>query len=203
MNMDHQQFPLLLEQSRAGDRAALGQMLEPFRPYLLLLAQRRFDPRLQSRVDPGDIVQLTFMEAYRDLESFRGAQIGEFAAWLRTILQRNAMQAQERHLDAQRRSLHREQRATESGHQQLMRELISEQSTPSRRALRGETAVQLASLLATLPDDQADAIRLRHLEGWSLKAMAACLDRSESAVAGLIKRGLKKLREQMHSDHEG
>ena len=200
LHMDNDHFPLLLEQSRCGDRAALGQLLEHYRPYLLLLAQRRFDPRLQSRVDPSDLVQLTFMEAYRDLSAFRGATVGEFAAWLRVILQRNVLQALERHLDAQRRSLNREQKASASGHVRLMRELISDQSTPSRRAMRGETAVELASLLLLLPDDQAAAIRLRHLEGWSLQAMAAYLDRSESAVAGLIKRGLKKLRQEMNSE---
>ena len=60
--------------------------------------------------------------------------------------------------------------------------------------MRGEDAVRLAMALNQLPEDQAEAIRLRHLEGWTLAAMAAHLNRSESSVAGLIKRGLQKLK---------
>lgn len=192
MEVNH--YELLLRQARQGDRAALGQLLEGFRPYLLLHAQRRFDPRLQSRIDPMDLVQLSFLEAHRDISQFRGETFGEFAAWLRTLLQRNALEAAERHLDAQRRSLKREQSSTESGHARTMDGLPGEQSSPSRRAMRGEDAVMLAMALDQLPADQAEAIRLRHLEGWSLKAMAERLERSETAVAGLIKRGLHRLR---------
>ena len=58
--MDAELHEHLLSQARNGDRAAMGQLLEAFRPYLTLHAQRRFDPRLQSRVDPTDLVQHFF-----------------------------------------------------------------------------------------------------------------------------------------------
>ena len=59
----------------------------------------------------------------------------------------------------------------------------------------GETAVRLAQALATLPPDQHEAVRLRHLEGWSMQQLTAHFGRSETAVAGLLKRGLRGLRD--------
>ena len=140
-------------------------------------------------------MQLSFLEAFRDLADFRGQSVGEFASWLRTLLEHNASRLAERHLDAQRRSLRREsQSSTESGQRRMIESAPHEQSSPSRRAMRGEDAVWLATALAQLPEDQAEAIRLRHLEGLSLKQMSERLRRSETAVAGLVKRGLQKLK---------
>lgn len=197
--MDSELYEHLLRLARTGDRAALGQLLEGFRPYLQLLAQRQFDPRLSSRIDPSDVVQLTFLEAQRDLKEFRGDSFGELAAWLRTVLHRNLLRAAERHLDAQRRSVRREQKLGGDTGEQPLALLPKEQSSPSRRAMRGEEAVQLAAALAELPSDQAEAIRLRHLEGWTLKDMARQMQRSETAVAGLIKRGLQNLRKSLNT----
>ena len=63
--------------------------------------------------------------------------------------------------------------------------------------MQGELAVRLAVEIEKLPSDQREAVRLRHLEGWSLKNLAGHFHRSESAVAGLLKRGLRGLREQL------
>jgi DNA-directed RNA polymerase specialized sigma24 family protein len=54
--------------------------------------------------------------------------------------------------------------------------------------------------LLTLPDPQREAIELFHLQGCSLKEVAQQLERSGPAVAGLIHRGLKRLRESMPSE---
>ena len=54
-----------------------------------------------------------------------------------------------------------------------------------------------AAALAQLPDDQRTAVIKKHFHGESLAAIAAEMDRSTLAVAGLLKRGLKKLRTLM------
>src|SRR5207253_5004214 len=76
--------------------------------------------------------------------------------------------------------------------------LAAEQSSPSQQAERHEQAVRLANALATLPEAQREALVLQHWHGWSLAQIASHLGRSESAVAGLLKRGLKQLRQQLH-----
>jgi len=55
-------------------------------------------------------------------------------------------------------------------------------------------------MLERLTDDQREGVRLRYLEGQSLAEIAERMQRSEEAVAGLIKRGLKTLRKHLHDE---
>jgi RNA polymerase sigma-70 factor (ECF subfamily) len=186
----------LLAKARQGDAEAAGILLERYRPYLRLIAQRRLDSGVKARVDPSDVVQQTCLEAYRDLVSFRGGAEAELIAWLRRILDHNVAQTIQKHVFAQKRATDKERSLDDSnGLGRALREVLAaEQSSPSRRAMRDEDAVGLAQAMQTLPEDQHEAIRLRHLEGWSLAQIAEQLDRSEVAVAGLLKRGLRRLR---------
>ena len=72
--------------------------------------------------------------------------------------------------------------------------LAAEQSSPSQQAARHEQAVRLAGALALLPDAQREAVELRYYQGWSVADISRSLCRSTTAVAGLLKRGLKQLR---------
>jgi RNA polymerase sigma-70 factor (ECF subfamily) len=194
----HQQ---LLEQALAGDNEALGRLLENYRAYLTVLAQRYLDARLRGRLDPADVVQVTFMEAQRDLGAFRGHQIEELLGWLRHILRNNVSSAHQKHLYTQKRSAGREAQGSSSDSAPLLTDLVpSETTSPSQRMMRDEAAVYLANCLQTLPETQREALRLRYVEGHSLKQISTAMDKSEMAVAGLLKRGLQSLRERMISD---
>lgn len=46
-----------LEMARLGDVVALGRVLEAYRNYLAILARVEIDRRLQSKMDPSDVVQ--------------------------------------------------------------------------------------------------------------------------------------------------
>ena len=76
----------------------------------------------------------------------------------------------------------------------LEQQIEADQSSPSKRARRGEALELLERAVKELPDDQREAVRLRYMRGWSLEQLAGRLDRSETAVAGLLKRGLQALR---------
>ncbi len=191
----------LHRRARAGDREALGKLLNRYRPYLWILAQRRLEP-VRGRVDASDVVQQTFLEAHRDFSAFTGREEAELIAWLRRILENNAAHTLERHLFTQKRRVDREQSLddTHNGGAPLHQRMAAEQTSPSRRAMLGEAAVRLAQALETLPADQREAIRLRHLEGWTMAQLVEHFQRSETAVAGLIKRGLRGLREHFQGD---
>jgi RNA polymerase sigma-70 factor (ECF subfamily) len=184
----------------AGNMAARGRLFGHYRPYLKLLAERQLAGRLSQRVDASDIVQQTFLEARRDLNQFHGASADDFLAWLTRLLHNNVSQTIRDNVFAAKRSVRREQ-PQPGGNEStaVWQEPAAAISSPSQRAMRGEAAVELARLLETLPADQREAVRLRHLEGWSLAAIATHMDRSIVATAGLIKRGLQALRRDLKS----
>ena len=77
--------------------------------------------------------------------------------------------------------------------------LDDQQSSPQERAERDEQLVQLADALAELPEAQQEAIVLHHLHGLGIAEIGQLIDRTPVAVAGLLKRGLRTLREQFES----
>lgn len=190
----------LIRRSLAGDDVALGELLDGCRGYLKTLAHRELDSRLGVRVDASDIVQQTFLLAHREFDQFRGRQVGELIAWLVKILERNVQQAVRKHVTTQSRSIIREQRL-EAGGEQVAPEQGSAVS-PSRRAMLGEEAIRLADCLMSLPENQREAVRLRHLEGWTLKQISGRMQASPSAVAGYLKRGMHRLRELMQDEKD-
>lgn len=190
-----------MTQPNAESPAAVPD-LNQFRGYLHVLAQIELSPRLRAKVDPSDIVQQSLLEAHQGLAAFRGRSEGELAAWLRMILSRNLLNTI-RDFGAAKRDVRREQPMAVKIDQSSVRLenfLAAQLTSPSQKLLRGERAEQLAAALSELPDDQRQAVILKHFHERSLAEIAAEMDRSTMAVAGLLKRGLKKLRTLLDAD---
>jgi RNA polymerase sigma-70 factor (ECF subfamily) len=173
--------------------------LERYRAYLRLLARLQFDARMRPRLDESDIVQQTFLQAHQALAEFRGTTEGELAAWLRQILARtlaHALRDQARACrdHARERSL---EAALQGSSARLEGWLQDDQSSPSQRADRNEQLLRLATVLADLPEPQREALVLHYWQGWTTGQIAQHLDRTPTAVAGLLKRGLQALRDQL------
>jgi RNA polymerase sigma-70 factor (ECF subfamily) len=188
---------------RAGqpDRDGTAE-LSRFRPYLMMLARLQFDEVLQAKLDESDIVQQTLLEAHQSLKTFRGESEQEKAAWLRQILARN-MADELRKFNRGKRDVRLEQSiqvALSASTVRMERWLTCESGTPSEHAIANERMLALASALMKLPEDQRRAVELHHLQGLSAAAISQRLDRSEVAIAGLLRRGLKRLRELMRDD---
>lgn len=172
--------------------------LDRYRDYLRLLARMQLPPRLGGKLDPSDVVQQTLLQAYQGLKQFRGDTEADLAAWLRRILTNCLTDALRKHGKAAADVAL--ERAVEESSARLEAWLAADHSSPSHRAMHQEQLLRLAEALAGLPEDQAEAVRLRHLEGWTLAAIAQHLGRTEAAVAGLIKRGMQALRSRLHEE---
>jgi len=175
------------------------EQLDEFRSYLAMLARAQFDGRLLGKLDPSDIVQQTLTEAYEHRRQFRGQSRAELAGWLRQVLARNLVDAQRR-FGAAKRDVSRERSLDAALDQSSMRLgtlLSAGQSSPSQKAMQHEQAVELARALEQLPEAQREAVVLRHWYGRSLLDIAEVLDRTPAAAAGLLKRGLRQLRETL------
>ncbi len=148
-------------------------------------------------MDPSDIVQQSLLQAIAAREQFAGQTDAELAGWLRQILARNLAMAV-RDFSRCKRDVSREQ-ALEAlmakSSAKLGAWLAADQSTPSGKAVRNEDALRLAEALEQLPEAQREALVMQHWQGWTLAKIGEHMGRSKDAVAGLLKRGLKQLRE--------
>ncbi len=170
--------------------------LEQYRGYLKLLAELQLNPRLRVKEGASDIVQETMLDAHRDFADFRGKTDLELRAWLKMILTRNLLTAA-RHYGTQKRAAGLEvtlQDRLEESSALLHHQLVADQTSPSMKLMKKERSEQLAGALLTLLDDERSAVVLKHFHNWSVAEIAQHLGRTQDAVAGLLRRGLKKLR---------
>jgi RNA polymerase sigma-70 factor (ECF subfamily) len=180
------------------DQDWLGRLLARYEGYLLLEGRQRIGPKLAVHCDPADAVQETFARAVRGFPQFNGTREAQFTSWLRKIFENYVT-------DVIRKGARRSETvdlavpmAPSDGSASLIwTEPATDESTPSQHFIRGEKALRLGQLLEKLPADQRDAVRLRHLKGWSLKQTAEHMGVSEASVAGLLYRAIKKLRASM------
>jgi RNA polymerase sigma-70 factor (ECF subfamily) len=78
--------------------------------------------------------------------------------------------------------------------------LAAEQSSPSERVGRQERAAALATAVDALPPDQREVVLLKHCHGRTLAEIADQTGKSVAAVAGLLRRGLERLRQLLDSE---
>jgi RNA polymerase sigma-70 factor (ECF subfamily) len=190
----------LLGDSRTNQEAA-GSLLEAYRPVLQLLADQMVGPGLRRREGSSDVVQRTVIEAYAAFESFKGHSEPEFSAWIKRILSHNVTNLIRDHRAA-KRDVRREQYfdAADESITLTWLQPAAKISSASQRAIKAEAAINLAAAIEKLPEEQQIAVRMRHLEGCSLEELAATLNKSDAAVAGLLRRGLQALRKQLGED---
>ena len=172
---------------------------EDHRSYLLVIARAQivsgFSPGAST--DLSDVVQTTLLKAHKGMVTFRGQSEGEFKRWLREILIntcRDACRKQQRQVP-----IARVRKGVEESSVRLDR-FSAHHTSPSHRVVRNEQVLRLSELIENLPTDQRDVVILKHLEDWPVTRIAQHLERSHASVAGLLRRGLANLREQLERE---
>jgi RNA polymerase sigma-70 factor (ECF subfamily) len=174
---------------------------ERFRTYLRLKARLDVDPRLQAKFDLSGVVQQTLLEAHQGLPQFRGVGEDALLNWLQQILARNVIDGIRRLRRAKHDAML--ECSLEDLSSRFGSVLAQDLSTPSKCASRNEELLQLAAAVDELPPDQQTAVVMHHLQGVSLTDLAAQMGRSKSAVAGLLHRGVMRLRELLNQRTNG
>jgi RNA polymerase sigma-70 factor (ECF subfamily) len=181
------------------------RQLDDYREYLRLLVQVQLSPRLQAKLDASDVVQQAILNAHAGRAQFQGQTEAEWLGWLRKILA-NTLAAESRRYSTEARDVARErslEAELELSAFRLECLLVADQTSPSQRAVRAEELLRLAQAMSQLPEDQRLVVELHHLQALPVAAVAERMQRSRSAVVGLLFRGLKQLRELLGQPSEG
>jgi RNA polymerase sigma-70 factor (ECF subfamily) len=169
---------LLVEKAREGDREAFDGLALRFRPRVELLLRSR--PGV-GEGDLADILQETFLRAFRALPTFRWRGPDSFLRWANGIALKIALEwAREG-----RRS------AAEPIHGDLPGDAVS----PSRALRRGERFERLQGAVDRLAPEHREVVRLVCLEGVPVKEVARRLGKTPNAVSKLLLRGSRRLRD--------
>ncbi len=181
------------------DPSSSDDGLERYRDYLRFLADSLTDRRLRGKVDLSGVVQQTMFEAHRDLGDVMNQRSDQRIAYLGRVLTNN-LNDEFRKLHTGKRDVRREQSleaAIEQSSLNLQALLAGHGSLPGARIEREEGLLALTSAMGKLPEDQREALVLQHWHGRSLAEIAEAMGRTRGAVAGLLKRGLRRLRIDM------
>jgi RNA polymerase sigma-70 factor (ECF subfamily) len=172
----------------------MPRALEDYQDYLRLQAVILWKPALQRRVEPSDLVQRTLLKAKQKLYQFNGDCEEQFKRWLRAILL-NELRQEARGNPIAEVSLNESSRNLEEV-------IAADHTSPSERAMRHEQLEQLATALGKLSEAQRTAVELKHLHDCSVKFISEYMNRTECAVGGLLKLGMRKLRELLEESSE-
>jgi RNA polymerase sigma-70 factor, ECF subfamily len=170
--------------ARAGDDTAFRRLVERHSRAVFQLAFRMTG----SEPDAEDIVQDTFLKAYRELKRFESRS--SFGTWLHRIavncsydLLRKRPRQQAEALDAE----------GEDGGMAFVVEADGV-TRPDRLAFSGEVQQRVRAAMNQLSPAERSAFVLRHLEGRSIEEIGALLDLQVSATKHSIFRAVQKMR---------
>lgn len=182
----------LLQAARRGDQAALGELLQQFRPYVRVLTEAAWRGQAPARQDDSDLMQDTMLTAHQAFARFRGETIAEFAGWLRTLALRTVGLARRAQVATGKRSISREQLLAE-----LDQIASPADAGPDEQASRHEQAARVAAALEKLPDDMQQVLHGRSSEGLSYAELAVQMRRTEGALRVLYTRALRRLADEL------
>jgi RNA polymerase sigma-70 factor (ECF subfamily) len=194
----------LLERARQNDPAARQQLLVLHQKRLRQMVAVRLDRRLAARIDPSDVVQETLADALELLPDYLRDQPLPFYPWLRQLAWKRLSELYRRHVQAQKRSVRREEHRPpalpDESALELANRLLAHGSSPSARLRREELRGLMQTALAQLPEHDREVLVLRHLEQLSTPEIAAILGISEGAVYTRHLRALERLRSLLGDD---
>jgi RNA polymerase sigma-70 factor (ECF subfamily) len=199
--LDHGTFAAEVAAAQRGDAAALGRVLEVFRPYLLTVANQDLPQDLWGKCGGSDLVQGTLLEAHRGFDGFDGSRPEELRAWLRGILRHNLQDWKRRFNSTAVRSVHREQSLNHgSAGRSLSATLVDPEPTPRTSAADREEAAAIDAAIERLTSDERAVILFRNRDHCSWDELGRQLDRSADAARMLWKRAILHLQQTLEPD---
>ena len=180
--LDKESTEHLLRQAQSGDRSSFEKLVKACRSRLHTLVRLKLGTELRRKIEVDDIVQETLLQAYDSIGTLRSAEEGRFFRWLSGIA--NHVIFNEARRQRRRPTVPYESNA------------VTSDPSPSKNVRRDERFERLEAALDALSPDHREVVLLARIEGLTLAEVAERMERSQGAVAQLLWRALKNLRER-------
>jgi RNA polymerase sigma-70 factor, ECF subfamily len=188
-----------LPAARDGSREALGQLLDAYRGYLLLIAEQELAPELRAKGGGSDLVQEAFLKAHCHFDRFRGSTEVELRAWLRRLLLNHLADFRSLYCEAGKRQVGREV-ALDRGHAFADRSwelsLPGHEPSPSGVAMVDERKETIGRILDRLPADYRRVLILRHENEMTFEQIGCAMERSSEAARKLWARAVERFQQE-------
>jgi RNA polymerase sigma-70 factor, ECF subfamily len=172
------------EEARKGNQRAFGALVERHSRSVFRLAFRMTG----NEQDAEDLVQETFLKAYKQLHRFDGRSA--FGTWLYRIAANCSLDL----IRVRKNRAERQTSATNSETMDLLDQVAAPGPSPERLARSTQVASLLKPALEQLTDLERTAFVLRHYEGCGIAEIASALGVETNAAKHSVFRAVQKLR---------
>jgi RNA polymerase sigma-70 factor (ECF subfamily) len=190
MNSDKVKDSVSLEALKAGDRIEFAQLVELYSPMIYRLGLKM----LNNAQDAEDILQETFIKAYRHIGNFDGRS--SISTWLYRIATNEALMLLRRKRPEE---ISFEAPSTHETEPQEPLQIVDWCCLPEEEFLSTEGRARLDQAVEKLPVSMKVVFVLRDIEGLSTRETAQVLEISEMAVKTRLSRARLRLREDLSS----
>lgn len=188
MGKDGRSEPFSLEALRAGDRAEFAQLVEVYSGLVYRLGLKM----LANPQDAEDLLQETFIKAYRHLPGFDGRS--SLSTWLYRIATNEALMVLRR---KRPEMISVEEPLVGEHEDQEPLQIVDWCCIPEEELMSAEGRVYLDQAIEKLPAGLRVVFLLRDIEGLSTRETAEVLEISEMAVKTRLSRARLRLREEL------
>jgi RNA polymerase sigma-70 factor, ECF subfamily len=176
-----------VERARSGDSDAFRLLVEQHSRAIFRLAYRMTG----NEEDAEDVVQETFLRAYRQLDKYEARS--SFSTWLYRIASNYSLdliRMRKRHED-------KRERGSEQDNRDILQSIPVGDPGPDRIVYGGQVRDHVDAALNALSAQERTAFVLRHFEGLSIEEIGETLGTGANATKHSIFRAVQKLRKSL------
>jgi len=188
------QVRLLVEAASRGDEEAWNALHRMYRPLLSVVLRDEFSKALRTRFDTDDVLQSSFLAAFRSLPSFQFRDEESFRHWLRMIVVHKLRDRLRQHMSKRRNRL----REGVDVDPDQMPDNSSLGQSPSQLLSSAERHAQVLDAMSNLPEADQEILTLRTLQRLSWIQICELLEVSDSTARRRHREALERMARKLH-----